>query len=316
MQKIQGSSVHTQAKRFERISVLWHAHQPPRAAHRRGIDELSWRIGVGLGHKVGEESQVVPETISDDSINAILESNLPVAPNDDERPLGNRGKYSSKGTLEAITNNKSTRVDDNDVVIRACVRFTRASSIAEFNAAMEDAHEDFLRDVGTSGRHTRYRLLTSDWLVPGSKTLKLVEKKKASMMANVGNAGARNHRNEEIEENSESIAPLYKLRIGARFWLLDEKQSFPSVMPATIASSNPKHNGASYPVYRMKCNMVRSRVPRDYDKDPVYARQTPANRPPYGWDIEIVGKHLKTLSRKKANGSTFVLVASKLREKK
>jgi hypothetical protein len=230
----------------------------------------------------------------------------------DERPIGGRGRYSTKGTLKAI-GNKTDRVDDNDIILRAVARITKARSDAELDAAVEEIHQGFVdSNSGASGRATRWNLLFKEWLVVGSATLeKVMKAKKMSLMANAGNANARNATDEEIDENNESIAPLYQLPAGTMFWLLDMKQDFPAAMPPRIVSPNPNHGGASYRAYRLKYGMVRSRVTSRDCGDKVYDRRASADRPPAGWAIEIVGKHSMRLSRATAGGSRFVLVKVK-----
>ena len=48
-------------------------------------------------------------------------------------------------------------------------------------------------------------------------------------------------------------------------------------------------------------------------KESVYDIDCPAERPPSGWNIEVVGK-TKALSRARVEGSVFVLCAIKLQE--
>ena len=77
-------------------------------------------------------------------------------------------------------------------------------------------------------------------------------------------------------------------------------------------SPNAKHNGESYPVYKLKYSMVTSRVAMA-SKGSVLDIKCPAERPPSGWNIEVVGK-TKALSRARDGGSVFVLCAIKLQE--
>ena len=60
---------------------------------------------------------------------------------------------------------------------------------------------------------------------------------------------------------------------------------------------------------------VQSRVAKA-SKERVYEIDCPADRPPSDWNIEIVGKHLKSLSRAVVGGSQFVLCAVIKKKKK
>lgn len=168
----------------------------------------------------------------------------------------------------------------------------------------------FLEGVDPSTRTTRWNLLTEDWLVSGSDTLERVLQKKKKLMANAGNVNARNATDDEVMENNVTIQDLYKLPAGSPFWLLDLRQDFPARMPLVIKSPNPKHQGAPFPVHQLKYGMVQSRVAKA-GKERVYDIDCPADRPPLDWNIEIVGKHSKTLSRAEVGGSVFVLCAVK-----
>ena len=124
---------------------------------------------------------IARHTFTPDTINAIRESNLPNA----LEGIGLRARRSDAHAARAL-DNKSTRTDDNDVIVRALVLLSHSSNEEEFDSAVEAIHEMFLVGVDPSTRVTRWSLLTENWLVAESNTLKRVLQKKKTLMANVG----------------------------------------------------------------------------------------------------------------------------------
>ena len=140
-----------------------------------------------------------------------------------------------------------------------------------------------------------------------------VKKLRAPLMANRGNRQACNAEDEEKVENNRLAATIYAIPYHQPYWLLDPNHKFPEEMPATLPSPNPKHGGASYPVYRIRYDTLRNRLPKSSNKAKKKARikvKIPALRPPAGWDMGIESRSTKH-SRTVFNGSKFVLCISK-----
>ena len=245
---------------------------------------------------------IVRHTVTPDDVDAIKQSNLPIASSSN---ISHRARYIKSTQPRDI---KSTRAVDNDIIERALARLSQAKDDAEFNLAVETTHADFSVGVDAAARSRRWNLLTQDWLASGSDTLERVHRKKKELMANAGNVNARNATDAEVGENNQTISALYSLADGTRFWILDRNEKFPAQMSTMI----PSHNGESYPVYKLKYSMVTSRVAMA-SKGRVLDIKCPAEQPPSGWNIEIVGK-TKALSRARDGGSVFVLCAIKLQE--
>ena len=114
-------------------------------------------------------------------------------------------------------------------------------------------------------------------------------------------------------ENNRSAATIYAIPYHQPYWLLDPNQTFPEEMPATLESPNPKHGGASYPVYRIRYDTIRNRLPKSANKNRKKARisvKIPALRPPAGWGMGVASRSTK-YSRVIFNESKFLLCISK-----
>mmetsp|Transcript_3917 Transcript_3917/g.9188 ORF Transcript_3917/g.9188 Transcript_3917/m.9188 type:complete len:414 (+) Transcript_3917:547-1788(+) len=248
---------------------------------------------------------IARHTFTPDTINAIRESNLPNAL---EGIVGQRARKSDADAARAL-DNKSTRSGDNDVIVRALVLLSHASNEEEFDSAVVSIHEMFLVGVDAAARSRRWSLLTENWLVAESNTLKRVLQKKKTLMKTSGDANARKPTDDEVMKNNLTISDLFKLAVGSCFWILDygTNNTIPARTPPTIQSPNPDHNGASYPVFRLKYKVVTGRI-RQAGKERVYDVKCPGDRPPLGWNIRIVGNSIET-SRVVVGGSRYVLCA-------
>jgi len=249
---------------------------------------------------------IARHTFTPDTINAIRESNLPNAL--EGIGIGQRARKSDADPARAL-GNKSSRSNDNDVIVRALVLLSHASNEEEFDSAVVSIHEMFLVGVDPQTRSSRWNLLTKNWLVSESNTLERVLQKKKTLMKTSGDANARKPTDDEVMKNNLTISDLFKLAVGSCFWILDygTNNTIPARTPPTIQSPNPNHNGASYPVFRLNYKVVTSRI-RKAGKERVYDVKCPGDRPPLGWNIRIVGNSIET-SRVVVGGSRYVLCA-------
>jgi hypothetical protein len=186
------------------------------------------------------------------------------------------------------------------------------NNVKALTEAVADIHQRFLGS-GSSASATRSKRWSrlDAYFNADSATLARVRGLRASLMANSGNKNAHDASDQDKIENNRLAKLIYAIPFGSPFWLLDKNQPFPADMPPTLKSRNPKHQDASFPVYRIKYDNIRGRLPRDgKQKKRVIKVKIPAVAPPEGWDMAVEGD-TKVHSRTTFGGSQFILCVSK-----